>query len=181
MALDQDKQIRDLNEQTTINAADELLLQDGVTAETKRLGADTLRDWTTGTAWQSWTPTWTNVTVGNGSVSAKYIRIGNTVHARLILILGTTSAITGTPNFTLPVTATGYSSSNFTIGQAYYVDAGVASYTGTLALLASNTIANPLVNGVAATYAVPTLIGTAVPFSWGTADVMTFTFTYEAA
>src|SRR5207253_1317172 len=34
-------------------------------------------------AWQSWTPTWTNLTVGNAVQACKYIQIGKTVHFRV--------------------------------------------------------------------------------------------------
>jgi hypothetical protein len=35
-----------------------------------------------GAAWASWTPTWTNLSVGNGTMAGAYIQIGKTVHFR---------------------------------------------------------------------------------------------------
>src|SRR6185369_9654216 len=59
-------------------------------------------------AWGSWTPSWTNLSVGNGTVVAKYVQIGKTVFARLSLVLGSTSTVTGPVIFSLPVTSVTY-------------------------------------------------------------------------
>lgn len=61
----------------------------------------------TGTSWgwQSWTPSWVNLTIGNAVVSGKYIQIGKTVLFNLAVIFGTTSAMGTLPTFTLPVTS----------------------------------------------------------------------------
>jgi len=61
------------------------------------------------TAWTSWTPTWTNITIGNATVNGKYKQIGKTVFARLDVTFGTTSSAITTGgtlhSFTLPVNA----------------------------------------------------------------------------
>jgi len=62
--------------------------------------------WTGLGAWSSWTPTVANMTVGNGSVTAKYTQIGKTVHWRATVVTGSTTSYTSTnATFTLPVTA----------------------------------------------------------------------------
>ena len=49
----------------------------------------------TGVAWTSFTPTWTNLTVGNGT-NAGYYKISNkTFRCRVQFIFGTTSSISG--------------------------------------------------------------------------------------
>lgn len=65
-----------------------------------------------GGAWQSWTPTWSGITPGDGVSDCKYTIIGKTVHCRIKFTAGSTSSgLAGTtPIFTLPVTA----SSNIT-------------------------------------------------------------------
>ena len=45
----------------------------------------------TGGAWQTWTPTYNNLTVGNGTVTCGYKQIGKTVTFRWIFQLGSTS------------------------------------------------------------------------------------------
>lgn len=59
-------------------------------------------------AWTSWTPTWTNLTVGNATQTGKYMQIGKLVIARLSFTLGTTSSVGAGPSFTLPVTSVTY-------------------------------------------------------------------------
>jgi hypothetical protein len=57
-------------------------------------------------AWSAWTPTWTGLTIGNGTVQARYIQIGKTVSFELRVDFGSTTALTATQGeFTLPATA----------------------------------------------------------------------------
>lgn len=60
-----------------------------------------------GTSWtpQSFTPTWTFLSPGNGTVTGKYVQIGKLIVYNLYLLWGSTTAITGAPQFTLPVTS----------------------------------------------------------------------------
>lgn len=60
----------------------------------------------TGTGWAmtSFTPTWTNLTVGNGTNSAVYIQVGKIVFLRFQFTWGSTSALSGEPSFVLPTT-----------------------------------------------------------------------------
>lgn len=59
-----------------------------------------------GGLWGTFSPTWTNLTTGNGTVTANYIQIGKTVFYNIYLLWGTTTSISGAPQFTLPVTST---------------------------------------------------------------------------
>ena len=57
-------------------------------------------------SWSAWTPTWTGLTIGNGTVQARYIQIGKTVSFELRVDFGSTTALTTTQGeFTLPATA----------------------------------------------------------------------------
>jgi hypothetical protein len=53
-------------------------------------------------AWTSYTPTLAGITLGNGTMSARYALIGKTMHLRFDFTLGSTSAITGQARFSLP-------------------------------------------------------------------------------
>lgn len=136
----------------------------------------------TGASWtlQTWSPTWTNVTVGNGVVVAKYIQIGKTVYGYLSFTLGTTSAISGDVQFTLPVTANASYSVDHPIGPARLVDAGVAGYP-TVTYMVSTTKGRLPIANVGGTYPTDTVISSTVPFTWGTADFFTSSFWYEVA
>ncbi len=66
-------------------------------------------------AWISWTPTFTNFTKGNATIDAHYKQIGKTVFYRLSITLGSTSSMSTSPTFSLPVTAN-FISGGFPIG-----------------------------------------------------------------
>lgn len=70
--------------------------------------------------WQSWTPTWANLTIGNSVVDGKYTIIGKTVFWRLVVDLGTTSSVGSAPTFTLPVTSVTVPSVDQEIGSGSY-------------------------------------------------------------
>jgi hypothetical protein len=56
-------------------------------------------------AWSAWTPTWTGLTIGNGTVQARYIQAGKTVSFELRVDFGSTTTLTATQGeFTLPAT-----------------------------------------------------------------------------
>lgn len=132
-------------------------------------------------AWQSWTPTLTNLTLGNGTLVAKYIQIGKTVHARLTFTLGSTSAVGTSPYFTLPVTAHGdlIGSDNGEVYQASVslVDAAAAYYMGALM---QRTTTTALIRRLDGSSNVTAITSTA-PFTWATGDFISIKFTYEAA
>ena len=56
-------------------------------------------------AWTTWTPTLTNLTLGNGTVLSTYRRLGKTVDIRFRFVLGSTSAVGTNPAFSLPFSA----------------------------------------------------------------------------
>ncbi len=134
------------------------------------------------TEWADWTPTLSNMTLGNGTVVARYTQIGKTVFARFSFILGSTSAISNNPGVTVPVTpsSTGYTTTIPFIGIADFLESGVARNHGVITLL-STTDFRPFVNTVTGTYATSSSISATVPFTWGTADEYVFQVCYEAA
>ncbi len=70
--------------------------------------------------WQSWTPTWVNLTIGNGTNDAKYVQVGKTVFYRLLTTFGSTSNLTGAATFTLPVTSIATPNAKMPIGVVIY-------------------------------------------------------------
>ena len=130
-------------------------------------------------AWQSYTATTTGITETSGTKTASYIQIGKTVFFRFRFVLGASSAITGSPTITLPVTASSFwlNSQGGIIGSCNFVNAGVADYTGSLRSN-STTIAGLLSLGTAG---INTAVSSSVPFSFGTADELTAQGFYEAA
>lgn len=130
-------------------------------------------------AWSSWSPTWTNVTVGSGTVVARYVQIGKTVHFYLKFTFGAGSAM-GDAIFTLPATASATIPLTASIGQIQILDSGTANFFGT-AWLHSTTEARAFVNTAGSTYVQPAAFSTTVPMTWATNDFFIVTGAYEAA
>lgn len=51
----------------------------------------------------TWSPSWNNVTVGNGVITTGYARAGALIVAQFRFTLGSTSSVSGAIQFTLPV------------------------------------------------------------------------------
>jgi hypothetical protein len=131
-------------------------------------------------AWTTWTPTTTGITLGNGTISARYVQFGKTVHFSYLFNLGSTSAVSGDHLITLPVARR----NSDPVGQATVIlrDVGVAGYSGLGFYIPTNDnqigIRPVLVSG---SVVVQTLLSSTVPFTWGDADQIICSGTYEAA
>ena len=131
-------------------------------------------------AWTTWTPTWTNLTVGNGTVVARYAQVGKIVYAYIGFNMGSTSSMGSGPFFTLPVTAVA-PGSNTPLGLCYMEDSGVAGYIGNIAYR-STTTAQLFAIAANGTYlGGNTFFSSTIPFTWGTNDFFNGYFSYEAA
>ncbi len=138
--------------------------------------------WGSDWVWTTWAPTWTNLTIGNATTEYKYTQIGKTVHFRIDIVFGNTSAMGSSPNFTPPVTVnTGYSIRQ-QIGLLSIEDAGTASYFGGVRVSDAGTTTMQLfLYNTGATYATYTAPTSTIPMTWTTSDVLMATGTYEAA
>jgi len=133
-------------------------------------------------AWQSWTPTWANLTVSSSTVSAKFIQIGKTVSYRIVVILAGGNAPSGSVTFSLPVTSVTLvgTVNSTTIGHVRYLDAGTASFQG-VATLATTTTATLQVGQADSTYLRVANLSSTVPMTWANTDEIHIVGTYEAA
>lgn len=78
-------------------------------------------------AWTVWTPTFTNLTVGNGTLAAKYKQIGDkTCILRMYFLLGSTSSVGSSPYLTLPFTLANTQAVSFGGGVINDVSAGAS-------------------------------------------------------
>lgn len=140
----------------------------------------------TGTTWPwtTFTPSWTNLTVGNGTSSSWLKQVGKTVHLRMRFTWGSTTSGSGsTPYFTAPVAmnTTGFTANVvMCIGTA--LDVGVGSYRmfGRYASAGGGSI-ELVAESASGTYVSEAGVTSTVPFTWATGDIMFLTGTYEAA
>jgi hypothetical protein len=146
---------------------DQLLIGDSSTTRYINLGA-----------WISYTPTWTNLTVGNSTQTFNYSQIGKTIHVNGVLTYGSTATVSGSIILSLPVTAT--TNNFFPYGVVYAVDSGTASYPLFMQQASTTQVALFVINA-AGTYAVLADTSGTVPFTWAVNDRIHTSFTYEAA
>jgi hypothetical protein len=130
-------------------------------------------------AFTAYTPTFTNLTVCNGTVDFKFIQIGKFVHVQGGILFGSTTSISANVEITLPVTAA--SVLNFpNIGVAQFHDASTSNRYFGAVVLNSTTAAGPRLSGVS-TYVLNVGTNATIPFTWTTGDHILMTFIYEAA
>lgn len=140
-----------------------------------------------GAAWQnlvnvgytSFTPTFANFTLGNGSVSASYAQDGKTVHYTGSVQLGSTSSMSSTPTISLPVNSTMPFAVNMgtgTIGDnspsAFYPAFFYSINTTTIQLACQNS---------SGTFLAVETVGTTQPITWTTNDTFSWNMVYRAA
>ena len=135
----------------------------------------------TAIGWQSYTPTFTNFTLGNGTLIAKYIQIGKFVSVKFELTLGSTSSMGTGPQVSLPVT----SSSSITslassIGFSLCGDTGTASYYGAVTFGTTTTVYVWFFD-IASSKVLRGTISSTAPFTWVSTDTFAAQFYYEAA
>lgn len=137
-----------------------------------------------GGAWKSWTPTWTNLTVGNAVQNFKYTQIGKTIHIRGYITLGSTSSMGTGPTFTLPVTAKDTNKGTATgvspFGSIKIEDNTTTNMIGGL-YFNSTTVAVPNVYSASGSYVTDAQISATVPMTWVSGDELRVIGTYEAA
>jgi hypothetical protein len=131
-------------------------------------------------AWIAYTPTFTNFTLGNGTIAFRYTQIGKTVHLHGSITLGTTSIMGSILGVSFPVNSSSNTLNRTLLGSAYIEDAEISAHT---AMVRKNTDTEfqLFVLRSDALYVTGVPLSTTVPFIWGTGDFVRFTITYEAA
>jgi hypothetical protein len=133
-------------------------------------------------SWTSFTPAFTNLTVGNATLVAKYININKTVFFNVQVTFGSTTSMGTAATLTLPVTAASAIASQGGIYQITFQDAGIGTFVGTLQAL-NNSATTLRFGGIdtGSTYATYVQTTSSVPCSWGTGDGIYISGMYEVA
>jgi hypothetical protein len=87
------------------------------------------------------------------------------------LTFGASSAITGDPTITLPITMPAYGGVVPPVGLSEYVDGGSVVYAG-VTVVVSTTAVKAIAYNVAGTYASIVNVSSTVPFTWTTTDTL---------
>ena len=129
------------------------------------------------TDWTSFTPAYTNLTVGNASNVGAYFVVGGFVYGHIYLAFGSTTSVSGHIQFNLPLTASnGTNGQN--IGQTKFSDSGVGVFIGYMNQL-STTRGEFYVFNASGTYTTQTAVTATVPMTWTTNDEIFSTFMYR--
>lgn len=131
----------------------------------------------------AWTPTWTNVTIGNATVVGSYIQIGKQVVARLSAVWGNTTSASGAIRFSLPVTAATYAGTAnvgyIGYGTMYDVSGGLVYDTNIT--LVNTTTAAVIAKAANGTWVTNSTASNTSPVTWANTDEWNWTLIYEAA
>lgn len=133
-----------------------------------------------GWAWSSFVPVFTNLTVGNGTLTARYIQTGKTVNVSVEFVLGNTSSISGSVTFTLPVTAKSYNT-NTPLGISDYFSSAGGSFSMGAVWWNSTTSVILIVGNASSTYIIGNALSGSIPHSWTSTDKILVNFVYEAS
>lgn len=136
-----------------------------------------------GAAWETWTPTLTGMSIGNGTVTGRYGRIGKNIFCKLDIIFGSTTTMTGPLDISPPFTAqSNYGFLGEISGSVLCRDVSANQYYVMNLIVISTTtfrVTRLIQNG-------PTEVGigdisATTPMTWAVGDFITMQFMYEAA
>lgn len=127
-----------------------------------------------GDPWTAYTPTLTNWTLGNGTLTGSYIQVGKTVWGKVFYTVGSTDTKSGNLVISLPVTkvADDGTETPFGAGIAYDVSVPARSTVEVVHSTTSRMLFWTPTSGIAAA---------SVPWTWATGDKLNAHFMYEAA
>ena len=119
--------------------------------------------------WTSFTPSFTSLTVGNGTLTAEYCQVNEIVFWRLELIFGSTTSISGIVYVDYPIQADGSYLGSIG-GSVFYEDDDTSGdFFGSL-FRSTTSRARLIVYNVVGTFVSQASSNTNVPFTWTTGD-----------
>jgi hypothetical protein len=124
----------------------------------------------------TWTPTFTNLTLGNGTAQARYTRTGREVTVQVYVLWGSTTSASGAWYVTnLPFTP---AATHKSYGVGNILDSGIENYTCLAIINESSTNLFFAAMGAATVYTTYTNVTATVPIVWGASDAVRVSVTY---
>jgi hypothetical protein len=128
----------------------------------------------------AYTPTITNGSLGNGTITGSYVQVNKLVYGAIKFALGTTSTITGQLQFSFPITNAA-SQASVIVGTGYYYDGSSGLTYDAKTYRLSSTVMSFFVINASATYSTYSVLNASVPVVYTNGDEIVCSFTYEAA
>jgi hypothetical protein len=131
--------------------------------------------------WQSFTPTISGITLGNGSKTASYAQIADTVFFRCVIVFGSTTSITGSVDLSLPTTPVGYSTLDFmNIMNQVYDSSATAFYPSAANINVGNSVRTGTTS-TSGSYAQFVEVSNVAPITFATGDSIAWQGTYQTS
>jgi hypothetical protein len=127
-------------------------------------------------AWDSFTVTFTNLTLGNGTAVAFYKQVGRVVVYRMQVTFGSTTSVSGGIAISLPVTA----ASIVGVHSGIMFDDSTGTTTQAFSAPTTTTVSLRVLN-TAGTYGTHAATSSTIPFTWAVNDIIRLSGVYEAA
>jgi len=134
----------------------------------------------------NWTVTWTNLTVNNGTVTAKFcVLAGMQINYHIELVFGSSTSISGAVDHSLPVPQGTYggasASKAWPIGLVRMLDTSApAAYQG-IDQGYNGSVGNIVIQNASGTYLTTNQLSSTVPFTWAVGDEITIQGSYFGA
>ena len=128
----------------------------------------------------SYTPTLTNLTIGNGTLTSSYCRVNNLIHFQGKILFGSTTSVTGSVQVTVPISiSTTQSSQGTALGTNTFYDSSVGTWF--LGIASANVAARfyPSIQYTNASYAQFGNMNATTPMTWATGDYYTWNLIYR--
>jgi hypothetical protein len=135
------------------------------------------------TAWTSYTPTWSNLTIGNAVLSyASYALVGKICFVKVYYTFGSTTNATSTIGLSLPVAmASNYATAvQAPIGMGYYTDSSSSLTYPFIASRSSSSVLRFFAHNASATYVSVATVNASVPATLTTGNATGDTFQFSA-
>lgn len=129
----------------------------------------------------AFTPSWTNITVGNGTSQGYYTLIGKLVLFRAEIVFGSTSAMGSGPALALPIPASRAPVASQI--DVMILDSGTGAFRGNVdpATPTTTSVGTLLVHSANGTYVGVAQMSSTIPMTWTTNDRLQVTGWYMAA